>query len=105
MIICTILLLIVVAAAAYYMGLQRQKSAIEVLNNEKAILQNEITQNIKTASSVQNRTLNDYDSACLEYQKLYAAYDTLYQKTGTNSGAIAYTSPDAARGNEQSCYR
>ena len=104
MIICTILLLIVVAATAYYMGLQHQKSVVEVLQNERAVLVHQAAQSAQNASMALNKTTVNYDTACLEYQKLYTAYTTLYLKTGASSGQSRYTAPDSARDNPDSCY-
>lgn len=52
-----------------------------------------------------SRITNDYESACYNYQTLYAAYDELYSKVGAGSGIQQLARVDNARGNEESCYR
>lgn len=104
MVVITILLLIIVAATAYYMGLERQKSVIQALENERAVLIHQGAQNSARTANELNKTTVDYDTACLEYQKLYAAYDSLFQKAGASSGQSRYTAPDSAKDNPESCY-
>jgi hypothetical protein len=60
---------------------------------------------IATLRDQLNRLTNDYESACYNYQTLYAAYDELYAKAGASSGQQKIALPDGARGNEESCYR
>lgn len=104
-IICSLLVFSIVAGEAYYFGLQNQKSEVESLKAENVALRKSATKTTEALNSKLNRAINDYDSACAEYQKLHTAYDQLYQKSGKASGFPRYLSPDAARGNEESCYR
>jgi len=86
------------------MGLQRQKSAVEVLQNERAVLIHQAAQNSEQATNELNKTTVNYDTSCFEYQKLYTAYTALYEKSGASSGQQRYTAPDSARDNPESCY-
>ncbi len=52
-----------------------------------------------------SRMSSNYDTACYNYQTLYAAYSELYKKVGTGPGLAMIPLPDGARGNENSCYR
>ena len=86
------------------MGLQRQQAQVRILENERAVLIHQSAENSQTTGAELNKTTVNYDTACLEYQKLYAAYTEIYQKTGTGAGLVRYTAPDSARDNPESCY-
>ena len=101
----TVLLAACVGAGAYYAGLQRQEATVQALQNKRLERENSYAKSLQTVQAQRSRALSDYQTACLEYQKLYASYEALYQKTGAASGLPRYLSPDAARGNEESCYR
>ena len=103
--ITVIVLLAVVGGASYYFGIQHQMQEIRQLKDEQAANESSYAKSISTVQTERNAALNDYQAACYEYQKLHAAYDLLYDKTGISSGQAQYSSPDDARGNEDSCYR
>jgi hypothetical protein len=52
-----------------------------------------------------DRLTSDYNTACYNYQTLYAAYDKLYKTVGVGTGQPYISLPDGAKGNEDSCYR
>ena len=104
-IVSAVLVLIITATVAFYFGAQRQASMVEALENQLVIEKSRAIDNQKLTQTELNKTLNDYDSACFAYQELYAAYDTLYKKTGASSGLEKLALRDGARGNEESCYR
>ena len=90
---------LIVAAAAYYIGTQQYKPKGQVIDAKTHFDERD------AATKKFDRLTNDYDSACYNYQDLYAAYDTLYDKVGANSGLERKARIDGARGNEESCYR
>lgn len=90
---------------AYYLGSNNQAQTIESLKIEQIERDKSYAKSLDTITVERNRTLNDYDAACMEYQKLYTAYDELYSASKPTSNTPRYSSPDSARGNEDSCYR
>ena len=92
-------ILLIVAGTAYYAGTQRPQYKGQVIE-AKTYFEERDARDKKF-----NRLTNDYDSACYNYQDLYAAYDMLYDKVGAHSGLERKARIDGARGNEESCYR
>jgi len=66
---------------------------------------NNFDQQLSDSRLASSRVQSDYDTACYNYQTLYAAYDQLYKKAGVGSGLTFVSRPDGAKGNENSCYR
>jgi hypothetical protein len=99
---CVLVFVVAIAGSAYYLGLQHQAATIQAqqLGRER-----DYAKAIGSVRTERDRALTDYETACAEYQLLSASYEKLYQKTGAASGLPHYLSPDAARGNEDSCYR
>ena len=60
---------------------------------------------LETLRSERDRIANDFDAACYEYQKLYAAYDALYAQSGHASGVPKLGIPGSARGSQSECYQ
>lgn len=92
-------ILVIIAGAAYYIGAQQYKPKGQVIDTKTHFDERD------AATKKFDRLTNDYDSACYNYQDLYAAYDALYDKVGANSGLERKARIDGARGNEESCYR
>lgn len=90
---------------AYFLGSHTQSKQVEALKKEQVVRDRSYAKSLETITAERNRALNDYDTACMEYQKLYAAYDELYGANESSDSSMHYSSPDAARGNEESCYR
>lgn len=103
--LCLVIALAVTSVGGFYYGSQKQANEVQVLKAEMAQQSQGYASGIATVQNERNRALNDFEAACLEYQELRTAYDTLYAKTGAASGQPKYSSPDDARGNEDSCYR
>lgn len=99
------LLLLIVAGTSFYFGYQHQKETVQLLQNEKAVREHEYAKSLQIVRNESSRAMNDYVTSCYEYQKLRVAYEELYKRYGLTSGLPKYTSPDDARGNEDSCYR
>jgi hypothetical protein len=102
-----ILMLVLVSATGigYYYGTQYQMQEIRRLKDEQSTSATGYAKSIGTVQAERNAALNDYQASCYEYQKLRGAYELLYDATGVSSGQVRYSSPDDARGNEESCYR
>jgi uncharacterized protein HemX len=92
-----------VGAGTYYAGLSQREAEVETLKSERQAAERSYATSLENVSAERNRALNDYEAACTEYQLLYVAYSELYEQRG--SGLNKYSSPDGARGNEESCYR
>lgn len=90
---------------AYLLGSHTQSQQIEALKKEQVTRDRSYATSLETITAERNKALNDYDAACLEYQKLYTTYDELYKLNNSSNSPAQYVSPDGARGNEDSCYR
>jgi len=95
-------ILLVLLVATFFLGVQQQKNKYTA---DKVALERSYSSSIDTMRSELNKTTNDYESACYNYQALYTAYDTLYKKAGVGSGLQQLARVDGAKGNEDSCYR
>jgi hypothetical protein len=108
-VICTsiisVLLFVSTTGIGFYYGTQHQLQEIRRLKDEQSTSAASYAKGIGTLQAERNAALNDYQAACYEYQKLRGAYDLLYDATGMQSGQAKYSSPNDARGNEESCYR
>ncbi|HYG83280.1 MAG TPA: hypothetical protein VD907_00180 [Verrucomicrobiae bacterium] len=104
-IVIAVLLIVGSAGLGFFVGQQHQAWRVELLEKERIIQDDRNATALEQKDKELNRTLNDYDSACFEFQELYAAYEKLYAKAGASSGEPRYSAPDGARGNEESCYR
>jgi hypothetical protein len=103
--IILVLLLVSATGIGFYYGAQYQIQEILRLKDEQSTSAASYAKGIGTVQAERNAALNDYQASCYEYQKLRGAYDLLYDTTGRLSGQAKYSSPDDARGNEESCYR
>lgn len=87
-------------AGSYYAG-----NAAGNNSNKQTTNANAYRKSQEATQEKLNHLTNDYESACYNYQALYTAYETLYEKVGLNSGLQKVARIDGARGNEESCYR
>jgi hypothetical protein len=107
--VAIVLVLILTATISYRLGEKRMAevilhSDIPSVNKESSASSVDEAERASSRDRF-NRLANDYESACYNYQALYAAYDALYKEAGANSGHEKLALPDGARGNEESCYR
>lgn len=96
-------MLIAALVGGYFYGMSQRADEVEALKSDRQAAESSYAKSLEAVNNERNRVLNDYEAACFEYQELYAAYDLLYSQRG--AGFERYLSPDAARGNEESCYR
>ena len=101
--IVILFLLVILMSAAFYMGKRQSQDELKLLRETKMSRESDYAKGLSQLQTEQNRALSDYQAACFEYQELYQAYNDLYEQRGR--GLERYSSPDAARGNEESCYR
>jgi len=94
---------LLVGMGGYYFGMSQSESEVQTLKNDRQAAESSYGISLEKISNERNRAINDYEAACTEYQLLYVAYAELYAQRG--DGMQKYSSPDGARGNEESCYR
>ena len=98
-----LLLLAGVGAGSYYVGQSHRAAEVETLKADRQAAEQSYAISLERVNDERKRALNDYEAACTEYKLLYVAYEQLYEQH--SSGMERYSSPDGARGNEESCYR
>lgn len=102
-VVAAVVLLAAFAVGGYYVGTQQQARQIKQLQAERIEREREYGKALDQIRGERDRAGVDYQTACTEYQLLRSAYEKLYQQAGTQGEK--YSSPDDARGNENSCYR
>jgi hypothetical protein len=97
--------LVTVALVAFVASQVGYKVGVKSQQDKLLSQANEFDRQLSDGRVASSRVQSDYDTACYNYQTLYAAYDKLYKQAGAGSGQTYISRPDGAKGNETSCYR
>jgi hypothetical protein len=96
---------VMVALVGFVASQVGYKAGVKSQQNKLLSQANEFDRQLSDSRLASSHMQSDYDTACYNYQTLYAAYDQLYKKAGVGTGLPFVSLPDGAKGNETSCYR